>query len=188
MAQKTRPGLQTTIDSNLPDNTTDFITPLLHREVEEDLKDSNFNILDDTTIDVTHNPAVPSNYNPLVTNSKEAHDQGIQRIVDLENSPAVQYTMELYANTDSTVSNIFPLYGKVLLFGDENKSSKVTSLSYEVSTDGGDTWTPFATFALLDAELTSSTTLTSFIFVRAIFTFLGGFIGEQAITLNYKQS
>ncbi|GAF90244.1 unnamed protein product, partial [marine sediment metagenome] len=32
MAQKTRPGLQTTIDSNLPDNTTDFITPLLHRE------------------------------------------------------------------------------------------------------------------------------------------------------------
>jgi hypothetical protein len=62
MAQKTRPGLQTTIDSNLPDNTTDFITPLLHREVEEDLKDSNFNILDDTAFNVNYPPTTPSDW------------------------------------------------------------------------------------------------------------------------------
>ena len=37
MAEKNRADLQAVIDANLPDNTTDFITPLLHREVEEDL-------------------------------------------------------------------------------------------------------------------------------------------------------
>lgn len=47
MAEKNRADLQIVIDSNLPDNTTDFITPELHREVEEDLKDSNFNKLDE---------------------------------------------------------------------------------------------------------------------------------------------
>lgn len=66
MAQKTRPGLQTTIDSNLPDNTTDFITPLLHREVEEDLKDSNFNILDDTAFNVNYTPTTPLDWDTTV--------------------------------------------------------------------------------------------------------------------------
>ena len=47
MAIKDKDDLQIVIDSNLPDNTIDFITPLLHREVEEDLKDSQFNKIDD---------------------------------------------------------------------------------------------------------------------------------------------
>jgi hypothetical protein len=47
MAIKNKADLQIVIDANLPDNTIDFITPLLHREVEEDLKDSFFNKLDD---------------------------------------------------------------------------------------------------------------------------------------------
>jgi len=189
MAQKNRADLQIIIDTNLPDNTTDLITPEKHREVEEDLKDSNFNKLDDTAFDVNYTPTVSADWNVTIpTNAGDGLDQLAERVRDIEEAPAVQYTIELYANTDSTVSNIFPLYGKVLLFGSDNKSSKVTAVSYETSTDGGDTWTARVDFGALDTYLTSATTPTSFIFVRAIFTFLGGYIGEQAITLNYTQS
>ncbi len=120
-----------------------------------------------------------------------AVNQLAERVYNLENSPSIQYTIELYANTKSTTSNIFPIYGKVLLFGSENKSSKVTSVSYQTSTDGGDTWlTPgiSGTFAELDTYLTTATTPTSFTLVRAIFTFMLAYVGEQAITLNYTQS
>ena len=87
MAQKTRPGLQTTIDSNLPDNTTDFITPLLHREVEEDLKDSNFNILDDTAFDVNYTPTTSSDWDVTVPIETGAGlDQLAQRLRDIEDT------------------------------------------------------------------------------------------------------
>ncbi len=66
MAQKNRADLQAVIDANLPDNTTDFITPLLHREVEEDLKDSNFNKLDDTAFDVNYPPTTPLDWDATV--------------------------------------------------------------------------------------------------------------------------
>lgn len=53
MAQKTRTSLQTTINNNLPDNTTEFITPARTRETQTDLNDSNFNILTDDSDDIT---------------------------------------------------------------------------------------------------------------------------------------
>lgn len=53
MAQKTRTNLQTTINLNLPDNTTQFITPAKTRETQTDLNDSNFNILTDDSDDIT---------------------------------------------------------------------------------------------------------------------------------------
>lgn len=189
MANKTRAQLQATIDANIPDNTTELITPALHREVETDLKDSNFNKLDDTAFDVSYTPTTSGDWDVTIpTNDGDGLDQLASRVRTIENSLPVQYTIELYANTDSTVSNIFPLYGVILLFGSVNKSSKVTSVSYETSTDGGDTWTPHADFTALDTYLTANSTPTSFILVRGIFTFLGGYIGEQAITLNYTQS
>ncbi len=47
MAINNRLGNQLTIDTNLPDNTTEAITPALHREVETDLNDSCFNKIDE---------------------------------------------------------------------------------------------------------------------------------------------
>src|SRR6056297_1102180 len=52
MAQKSRAALQSDINSNLADNNVEAITPALHREVETNLNDSNFNTTDDTTDDV----------------------------------------------------------------------------------------------------------------------------------------
>ena len=66
MAQKNRADLQIVIDTNLPDNTTDLITPVGHREVEEDLKDSNFNKLDDTAFDVNYTPTTPLDWDATV--------------------------------------------------------------------------------------------------------------------------
>jgi hypothetical protein len=56
MAKKNRVDLNAVIQSNLPDNTTDFITPALDREVEIDEIDSCFNLEDDTAVDVNYNP------------------------------------------------------------------------------------------------------------------------------------
>ncbi len=56
MAQKDRADLSTTIDTNLADNITENITPVLHREVEDDLKDSNYNLLVDDATDLNYNP------------------------------------------------------------------------------------------------------------------------------------
>lgn len=47
MAQKTRAQLDALIAANLPNNVSKLITPIKHREVEEDLTESNVNILDD---------------------------------------------------------------------------------------------------------------------------------------------
>jgi hypothetical protein len=66
MAQKNRANLQIVIDTNLPDNTTDLITPVKHREVEEDLKDSNYNKLDDTAFDVNYTPTTPADWGATV--------------------------------------------------------------------------------------------------------------------------
>ena len=56
MAQENRTQLTTTINTNIPDNTTEQVTPQTHRNVENALKDSNFNLLDDTAVNVPYNP------------------------------------------------------------------------------------------------------------------------------------
>ena len=157
----------------------------------EEIKDSYFNLIDEprTALVTSYPPLVPADWNATIpTEVQSGLDQVASRVRTIENAPAIQYGIQIYANTNSTVSNIFPLYGLVLLFGDERKSSKVTAVSYETSTDGGDTWTARVNFTALDTYLTSATTPTSFILVRAIFTFLGGYVGEQAIVLNYTQA
>jgi hypothetical protein len=109
----------------------------------------------------------------------------------LENAPATVYTIQLYAHTDSTVSNIFPIFGKANLIGTtENKSTKVASVSYQTWVNDIDGWVNHANYTTLKANLTTITMSgNTFVFVRAIFTFsndLPLFVGEQAITLNYN--
>ena len=60
MATNDRATNQLTIDTNLPDNTTEAITPALHREVETDLNDSGFNKIDEPR-DVAQTVAYVSN-------------------------------------------------------------------------------------------------------------------------------
>lgn len=85
MANKTRAQLQATIDANLPDNTTELITPVLHREVETDLKDSNFNKLDDTAFDVNYTPTTSADWDVTIpTNDGDGLDQLASRMRILE--------------------------------------------------------------------------------------------------------
>ena len=58
MAQENRVDLKQTINDNIPDNITEDITPEKHREVEDNLTDSNFNLIDD---DATHVNYTPTN-------------------------------------------------------------------------------------------------------------------------------
>jgi hypothetical protein len=62
MAKKNRVDLNAVIQANLPDNTIDFITPALDREVEIDEVDSCFNLEDDTAVDVNYAPTTPADW------------------------------------------------------------------------------------------------------------------------------
>jgi hypothetical protein len=81
MAKKNRVDLNAVIQSNLPDNTTDFITPALDREVEIDEIDSCFNLEDDTAIDVNYTPTTPADWDITVpTETGSGLDQVAKRM------------------------------------------------------------------------------------------------------------
>ena len=88
MAVKNRADLQISIDTNLPDNTTEAITPATHRAVEEDLKDSNYNLLDNEATDVTYNPTTGTDWvDPDPTEVGGALDDLAGRVTTIENEP-----------------------------------------------------------------------------------------------------
>lgn len=64
MAQENRVDLKQTIDDNLPDNITEDITPEKHREVEDNIVDSNFNLIDDDAFDVSYPPTNSADWQP----------------------------------------------------------------------------------------------------------------------------
>ena len=66
MAAQNRATNAALIDANLPDNTTQLITPEKHREVEDALNDSAFNVLDDDAFDVPYTPTTPSSWGATV--------------------------------------------------------------------------------------------------------------------------
>ena len=57
MAQETRAQLYAKILANLPDNTTEQITPATDRAVENAEVESCYNLLDDDATNVTYNPS-----------------------------------------------------------------------------------------------------------------------------------
>jgi len=185
-----RTTLQDLIQDNFPDNTTKFITPEKARELYDAMVLETFVKTSDDAEDVPYAPSTPLDWNaPEPEEVQAGLDQLGGRVRILENAPATVYTIQLYAHTDSTVSNIFPIFGKANLIGTtENKSSKVSSVSYQTWVNDIDGWVDHANYVALDVFLTTTTTVSSFIFVRAIFTFSNAlplFVGEQAITLNY---
>lgn len=64
MAKKTRPELYAKILANLPDNTTEAITPATDRDVENAEVESCFNLLDDDATDVNYNPTTSADWLP----------------------------------------------------------------------------------------------------------------------------
>ncbi len=64
MAQENRTDLKATILANLPNNTTEAITPIKHREVEDNIADSNFNLLTDDATNVNYNPTTVADWQP----------------------------------------------------------------------------------------------------------------------------
>lgn len=64
MAQETRAQLYAKILANLPDNTTEQITPATDRAVEDAEVESCYNLLDDTAVNVNYNPTTVGDWNP----------------------------------------------------------------------------------------------------------------------------
>jgi len=87
MAKKNRVDLNAVIQSNLPDNTTDFITPALDREVEIDEVDSCFNLEDDTAIDVNYTPTTVADWDVIPTEVAGSLDELASRVETIENEP-----------------------------------------------------------------------------------------------------
>ena len=86
MAKKNRVDLNAVIQANLPDNTIDFITPALDREVEIDEVDSCFNLEDDTAVDVNYAPTTPADWDVVPTEVAGGLDELAGRTKVLENS------------------------------------------------------------------------------------------------------
>jgi len=181
-----RVTVQALIDANLPDNTTEEITPEKHREVETSLNDNSFNKDSDTAVNVNYSPTTPTDWDVTPTEVKGGLDELASRVTVVEDSLPVIRQISFYVNTSSTTSNIVATYGTVSLFGAERKTSKLVSVEYETSIDGGDTWTARANFGALQTYMLSATA-TSFIYIRAKApVFLGGFEGEQEFILEYN--
>ncbi len=64
MAQETRAQLYAKILANLPDNSTEQITPATDRAVEDAEVESCFNLLDDEATDVNYNPTTSADWLP----------------------------------------------------------------------------------------------------------------------------
>ena len=66
MAQETRAQLYAKILANLPDNTTELITPATDRAVEDAEVESCFNLLDDDATEVNYNPTTAADWGATV--------------------------------------------------------------------------------------------------------------------------
>ena len=88
MAQETRAQLYAKILANLPDNTTEAITPATDRAVEDAEVESCYNLLDDDATDVTYNPGDGANWdNPDPTEVGGALDDLAGRVTTIEGEP-----------------------------------------------------------------------------------------------------
>ena len=106
MAKKNRVGLNAVIQSNLPDNTTDFITPALDREVEIDEIDSCFNLEDDTAFDVNYSPTTPTDWDVTPTEVKGGLDELAERMRILESIGVSLTTAYVDQNGNDTTAEV----------------------------------------------------------------------------------
>ena len=81
-----RVTVQALIDANLPNNTTEEITPEKHREVETSLNDNSFNKDSDTAFNVNYSPTTPTDWDGPPTTDGEGLDELAGRVETLEGS------------------------------------------------------------------------------------------------------
>ena len=183
MAKKNRVDLNAVIQYNLPDNTTDFITPALDREVEIDEIDSCFNLEDDTAFDVNYTPTTVADWDVTPTEVAGSLDELAGRVKTIENSLPIVKIFEFFFNTSSPTSNEVPSYGTVDIFGTERQDGSITSVEYETSTDKIN-WTNRGNLAGLDAFMIGATS-TTFLWIRAVNPVVTG-LGEKGFIVQYN--
>ena len=106
MAQENRTNLKATILANLPSNTTEAITPEKHREVENNIADSNFNLLTDDATNVNYSPTTDTDWvNPDPAEVGGALDDLAGRVTTIENEPNQTAVQTPYSPTTPTEWN-----------------------------------------------------------------------------------
>ena len=178
-----RVTVQALIDANLPDNTTEEITPEKHREVETALNDNSFNKDSDTAINVNYSPTTPGDWNGPPTTDGEGLDELAGRVKTIEDSLPIVKKFEFFFNTSSPTSNEVPSYGTVDIFGTERQDGSITSVEYETSTDKIN-WTNRGNLGGLDAFMIGAIS-TTFLWIRAVNPVVTG-LGEKGFIVQYN--
>ena len=191
MAKKTRPELYAKILANLPDNTTEQITPATDREVENAEVESCFNLLDDDATDVNYNPTTTADWDSTVPDEVgEGLDELAERVKMLEGATVSPTSISFNVNSDSTVS--FPYVESEPITIDTSSeaiSQTLDNAYYQVSTDAENWVEPNGTSNSDISELASwiNTNITSgtVFSIRAIGVFKSTKTGEASIKFNF---
>ena len=137
MAQETRAQLYAKILANLPDNTTELITPATDRAVEDAEVESSFNLLDDEATDVNYTPTTSADWDSTVPDEVgEGLDELAERVKMLEGATVSPTSISFNVNSDSTVS--FPYVESEPITIDTSSeaiSQTLDNAYYQVSTD-----------------------------------------------------
>ena len=191
MAQQNRPDLKAKILANLPDNTTEAITPIKHREVEDNIADSNYNILTDNATVVTYNPTTGTDWvDPDPTEVGGALDDLAGRVTTLEGATVSPTSISFNVNSDSTVSLPYVENEPIIIdTASEAISQTLANAYYQVSTDaenwiepngtGNSTLADLATW--INLNITSGTVFS----IRAIGIYVALKTGEANIKFNF---
>lgn len=190
MAQENRADLKATILANLPNNTTEAITPTKHREVEDNIADSNFNLLTDEATDVNYNPTTSADWDSTVPDEVgEGLDELAERVKTLEGLTLLT-SISFNVNSDSTVS--FPYVESEPITIDTSSeaiSQTLDNAYYQVSTDAENWIEPNGTSnsdisdlaSWINTNITSGTVFS----IRAIGVFKSTKTGEASIKFNF---
>ena len=193
MAQETRVQLYAKILANLPDNTTEQITPATDREVENAEVESCFNLLDDDATDVNYNPTTTADWDSTVPDEVgEGLDELAERVKMLEGATVSPTSISFNVNSDSTVS--FPYVESEPITIDTSSEAISQTLSnayYQVSTDAENWVDAFSPPAVGNATITdlanyvSNITSGTVFSIRAIGVFKSTKTGEASIKFNF---
>jgi len=194
MAQENRADLKATILANLPNNTTEAITPIKHREVEDNIADSNFNLLTDEATDVNYTPTTSADWDSTVPDEVgEGLDELADRVKTLEGATVSPTSISFNVNSDSTVS--FPYVESEPITIDTSSeaiSQTLDNAYYQVSTDAEnwvDAFSPpavgNATISDLASWINTNITSGTVFSIRAIGVFKSTKTGEASIKFNF---
>jgi hypothetical protein len=175
--------LQDLIQDNFPDNTTNFITPELARELYDAMVVESFIKTSDDAEDVSYVPNNTANWNTpeIPTNTGLGLNILAFRVKELE---SITKNLLFLANRDSPLSNFIAIQGAFTITT-EHRQNKVSSVIYQTSINQGDTYISHASFnAFRDFCNDNSNSLTTF-YIRLFMT-IPSAIGDQPVIVKYR--